>query len=106
AGRATAAHCVTLPQLVLWLAALDQAGPAPGDRVEHGAVVPDDLLDDLGRLGVTVVTQPGFVAVRGDQYLDRVEPADRPWLYRVAGLLAAGVPVLFGSDSPYGPADP
>ena len=30
------------------------------------------------------------------------EPADRPWLWRYAGLLRAGVRVAVSSDAPYG----
>jgi predicted amidohydrolase YtcJ len=114
--RAVAVHCVTRLQLVVALAAFEQAGPAPrptspasrltGDRIEHGAVVPDELVARLAGLGLTVVTQPGFLADRGDRYLDEVDAHDRPWLYRVRGLLDAGVRVLAGSDAPFGPADP
>ena len=34
-GRAVAVHCVTSESLVLTLAALREAGVAPGDRIEH-----------------------------------------------------------------------
>jgi predicted amidohydrolase YtcJ len=104
-GRPVAVHCVTRLQLVLTLAALDAAGSRPGDRVEHASVVPAELVADLGRLGVTVVTQPNFVAERGDDYLAEVDAADQPDLYRVASLLAAGVPVAAGTDAPFGRAD-
>ena len=53
-----------------------RAGTRPGDRIEHAAVVPTDCLADLADLGVTVATQPNFVAERGDQYLADV-PARR-----------------------------
>ena len=66
AGRPVAVHCVTRVQLVLTLAALDAAGRLPGDRIEHGAVIPAESLPDLR--GLTVVTQPHFVAERGEQY--------------------------------------
>jgi predicted amidohydrolase YtcJ len=105
-ARAIAVHCVTRVQLVLTVAALDAAGAAPGDRIEHAGVVPDDLVPELRRLGVTVVTQPGFVAARGDRYLDDVDADDVPCLYRLAGLLDAGIPVRGSSDAPYGPLDP
>ena len=101
-----AVHCVTRVALVLALVAWDAAGARPGDRVEHGAVVPPDLRDGVSRLGLTVVTQPHFVAERGDQYLADVEPDDLPFLYPCRSLLDAGIPVGAGSDSPYGDADP
>ncbi len=106
AGRAVAVHCVTREALVLLLAALDQAGPRPGDRIEHAALVPPGLVPELARLGVRVVTQPGFLADRGDDFLRDVPAADRPDLYRCATLVRGGVRVGLSSDAPFGPLDP
>ena len=106
ADRPVAIHCVTRVALALCLAAWDEVGSRPGDRLEHGAVLPTASLDDLHRLGITVVTQPAFVAERGDDYLAEVEAEDQPWLYRCGALLAADVPVAFGSDAPYASFDP
>src|SRR5207302_3851661 len=106
AGRSVAVHCVTRVALVLALAAWETAGVAPGDRVEHGAVVPPDLALRLAELGLTVVTQPGFVRARGDSYLVEVAAEDRPWLYPCASLLAAGVAVGGSTDAPFGDPDP
>lgn len=101
-----ALHCVTAAQLVISIAALRAAGSHPGDRIEHAAVVPDDCLADLVELAVTVVTQPNFVAERGDQYLTDV-PAERQHeLWRVRSLLQAGIPVALSTDAPFGEADP
>lgn len=87
-------------------AALGDAGPRPDDRIEHAALIPPELVPDLARLGVRVVTQPGFLAGRGDDFLRDVPPADRPDLYRCATLLQAGIPVALSSDAPFGPLDP
>lgn len=106
AGRAVAVHVVTRLSLVLTLAALDAVGAMPGDRLEHAAVVPPELRADLARRGLTVVTQPGFLRTRGDDYRADVEPEDLPYLYPYASLLAAGVPVAASSDAPYGELDP
>jgi len=106
AGRPVAAHCVTREALVLLLAALSDAGPRPGDRIEHAALVPPELVPELARLGVRIVTQPGFLADRGDDFLRDVPLADRPDLYRCATLLRAGIPVALSSDAPFGPLDP
>ena len=106
AGRAVAVHVVTREALALLLAALDVAGPLPGDRIEHGALVPAGTVADLARRGLRVVTQPGFLADRGDDYLRDVPPAEHDDLYRAASLLAGGVPVALSSDAPYGPLDP
>ena len=99
-------HCVTRAALVLALAAWEEAGAVPGDRIEHGAVVPVDLVGRVRELGLTVVTQPGFVAERGDEYLADVDADDRPHLWRCGSLLAAGVPVGAGTDAPFGSPDP
>jgi predicted amidohydrolase YtcJ len=105
-GRPVAVHCVTAAQLVVTVAALRAAGSHPLDRIEHAAVVPDDNLADLVDLGVTVVTQPNFVAERGDQYLAEVPAAEHGQLWRVASLLNAMVPVALSTDMPFGHGDP
>ncbi len=106
AGRPVAVHCVTAAQLVVTIAALRAAGSHPLDRIEHAAIVPDDNLSDLAELGVTVVTQPNFVAERGDQYLAEVPAAEHGQLWRVASLLDAMVPVALSTDMPFGHGDP
>jgi len=103
-GRPIAVHCVTRAQLVLGLAAVHDAGAAAGARIEHAAVVPDELLEPLR--AVTVVTQPAFIAERGDAYLSDVDADDLPYLYRCRSLLEAGVRVAGGTDAPFGDADP
>ena len=105
-GSPVAVHCVTAAQLLVTIAALREAGTHPGDRIEHAAVVPSDCLADLADLAVTVVTQPNFVAERGDQYLDEVPVAEHDQLWRVASLLQAGVPVALSTDMPFGDGDP
>ena len=104
AGRPVAVHCVTRVQFVVTLAALDLAGRRPGDRIEHGAVIGADSLTDLR--GLTVVTQPHFVADRADQYAADVPPEDRPDLWRLRSLIDAGADAAAGSDAPFGSADP
>ena len=106
AGRAVAVHCVTAAQLVGAIAALRAAGGHPRDRIEHAAMVPDDALADLAELRVTVVTQPNFVAERGDRYLIDVPAAEYGQLWRVAALRRAGVPVALSTDMPFGRGDP
>lgn len=105
-GRAVAVHVVTRLSLVLTLAALDVVGVLPGDRLEHAAVVPPELRDEVARRGLVVVTQPGFLRTRGDAYVNDVDAEDLPCLYPYAGLLGAGVQVAASSDAPYGELDP
>lgn len=105
-GQPVAVHCVTAAQLVVTIAALRAAGSHPLDRIEHAAVVDDDNLADLANLEVTVVTQPNFVAERGDQYLAEVPAAEHPALWRVASLRKAKVRVALSTDMPFGRGDP
>lgn len=106
AARPVAVHCVTRVALVLLLAAFEASGAVPGDRVEHAALVPEELIPELARHQLRVITQPGFIADRGADYLRDVPAAEHADLYRCAGLLGGAVPVALSSDAPYGPLDP
>jgi predicted amidohydrolase YtcJ len=106
AGRAAAFHCVSRTDLVFALQALREAGVREGDRIEHASVLPPELLEEVAALRLTVVTQPHFIAERGDAYLREVAAEDQPWLYRLRSLLDAGIPLGGGSDAPFGDANP
>lgn len=105
-ARPVAFHCVTAEALVITLEALRSEGAVDGDRVEHAAVVPGALIDDVRALGARVVTQPGLVTTRGADYLRDVDVSERDDLWRCGSLLRAGIRVAAGSDAPYGPLDP
>lgn len=105
-GRAVAIHCTTETELVFALSLFDSASTVEGDRIEHAGVTPDHLLEEVARLGLGIVSQPHFIAQRGDQYLRDVDPRDQPFLYRLAAFRQAGVTLAAGSDAPYGSADP
>lgn len=104
--RNVAAHCVTAGELAMMMAALEEAGSRPGDRIEHGSVIPAEAISSLAALGLTVVTQPGFIATRGDRYQALVDPAEQQDLYRCSSLIQAGIAVAGSSDAPYGSLDP
>jgi predicted amidohydrolase YtcJ len=53
-----------------------------------------------------VVTQPNFVAERGDEYLADVSVEEHDDLWRVRTLLDAGVRVALSTDMPFGDGDP
>jgi len=107
-GRNVAFHCVTHLELVLALAALAEAAPCEAgfDRIEHGAVVDDEMAHRLADLGLPVITQPGFLFTKGDQYLTDLQASELDNLYRFAGLQRLGVCVAASSDAPYGPVNP
>lgn len=69
-------------------------------------MIPAELIADLRRHDLTVVTQPAFVSERGDEYVRGVDPDDVEHLYRCGSLLAAGVRVAGSTDAPYSAPDP
>ncbi len=105
AGRCVALHVVTATALAFAIAAWREAGPSPGDRIEHGSVINPAAIGPIAELGLTVVTQPAFIAERGDRYLAEVDD-DHDDLYRCATLLERGIPVAASSDAPYTAPDP
>ena len=110
-GRPVAVHCATRTELVFALAAIGDAGVMRGDRIEHASVTDAAALAMFRNLGAgsdgaTVVTQPNFIAERGDRYLRDVPRADHPHLYRCRAFLDAGIPLGGGTDAPFGEADP
>ncbi len=105
-GRPVALHCVTQTELIFALTALQEAAPLPGDRIEHASVTPDAALTLMQQTGVTVVTQPGFLFERGDQYQQDVASEEQPLLYRCRSFLRHGIPLGGSTDAPYGLPDP
>ena len=101
-NQAVAVHSVTRASLALLLAVFDEVGSMPGDRVEHASISPPELVAGLRRHKVRVVTQPNFIAERGDRYLQEVAAEDLPWLYRCQGLSEAGLRVAGSTDAPFG----
>ena len=106
ARRPVAVHCVTLVELMFTLAAFQDAGTITGDRIEHAGVTPAEAIPLIAGMGLTVVTQPNFIAERGGAYLRDVDPADHDSLYRLRAFLDAGIPLGGGTDAPFGGADP
>ena len=106
AGRPVAIHTVTRAEIHFALAALESAGSLDGDRLEHASIAPCEAIEMVKQLGLTIVTQPNFVAERGDAYQVNVDERDRPHLYRVKSWLDAGVRLGGGTDAPFGHPDP
>lgn len=106
AGRAVAIHTVTRSEILFALAALETAGPLEGDRLEHASVSPPEAVETVRRLGLRIVTQPHFVAERGDAYLREVDAIDQDLLYRLADWHHQAVELGGGTDAPFGEPDP
>ena len=106
AGRGVAFHCVSHVELLMALSAMEIAAVPVPVRIEHGGVVRPEVIPRLRSCGATVVTQPGFLAQRGERLSRQAAPQDVAYLYPYASLLAAGVPIAASSDAPYGPLNP
>src|SRR5690606_35278426 len=68
-GRAVALHCTTRAELLFALAALEEAGPRAGDRLEHVHVATPECVARIARLGLIVCVQPVLIAVRRSDWL-------------------------------------
>lgn len=83
---------------------------APGNplrhRIEHGGCFTGELRSLAARLGVHVVSQPGFFSALGDGYLEAFGAGRAEGLYPFASLRAAGVLVAGSSDAPVIGASP
>lgn len=100
AGFQLAFHVPDLPMLERVLDVLDCIAASGPDRcrrprLEHCPVCPPGLLGRLASAGAVAVTQPNMLFSWGDVHR---HPAD--WILPLRSLLAAGVSVAFGSDSP------
>ncbi len=108
-GRQAAVHAVGERAIATAVDAYDALGRDAvlrrRHRIEHAGVCPPPLAERIAALGLTVVTQPGFVYWNGDAYRQRVPEADIPHLYPLRRLLDAGVRVGGSSDAPVAPAD-
>jgi len=83
----------------------DAAGPYR-HRIEHCSECRPHLMERMAINGVAVVTQPSFLYYNGERYRSEIPVEKRPWLYPIRSLLASGVHLAAGSDSPVAPMDP
>ena len=78
-------------------------------RVEHGEMLDARALAHIVLFGLTMSVQPSFDATwggPGGMYAHRLGPTRAAGMNPFADLVAAGVPMAFGSDSPVTPIDP
>lgn len=101
-GWPVAIHATEVDELQAALDAVQACGPPAWgrDRVEHAGLVLPEQRARLAASGVAVVSNPSFVTERGSKYVEALSAPERDWLYPVASLLQAGVPVAAASDSP------
>jgi len=103
-ARPAAIHAVSNASLLLALTALAEVGVFR-DRVEHAAEVSDTLASLIRYLDISIITQPGFIADRGDDLVSGNSCSSNN-LYRDLTLRRAGVNVRISSDAPHGPLSP
>jgi predicted amidohydrolase YtcJ len=82
------------------------AGNPLRHRIEHGGCFTPELRSIAARLGIHVVSQPGFFSALGDGYLEAFGARRTEGLYPFASLGAAGVVVAGSSDAPVIGASP
>ncbi|MQF82758.1 amidohydrolase [SAR202 cluster bacterium AD-802-E10_MRT_200m] len=75
-------------------------------RIEHCSECSSGLIDDLAQIGVTVVTQPGFLYFNGHRYLEEIPSQRQLSLYRFNSMEVSNIQIGFGSDSPVIPINP
>jgi len=110
-GFQVAIHCFEPEMVAAAIGALEYVNakaPIAGrrHRLEHGAECPPELLARLAKLGVAVVTQPGFIYYHGERYLATMPPQQVRWLYQVRAWLESGLVVAGSSDAPVAPDNP
>jgi hypothetical protein len=109
AGMQAAIHAIEEPVIEAACNAIEyalQREPRPDHRhrIEHCSVCPPHLRERIGRLSITVVSQPSFLYHSGERYLRTVPDHQMAYLYPLGALLKKGVRVAAGSDFPI--ADP
>lgn len=75
-------------------------------RFEHLSLCPEAFFDMIDGQHIQVVTNPPFIYVHGDRYLQQVDKDEQDWLYPVNSLLQHGITVAAGADSPVAPISP
>jgi len=75
-------------------------------RIEHAMLLDDASITRIAAIGAIASVQPEFVPWAGDTYVARLGPERAARMNRYASLLAAGIPVAFGSDRPVVPGAP
>ena len=104
-GWAVAAHAIGDRAVALALDTFEEAiarfgNPVMPHRIEHGGVVTDEQVQQAARLGVAIVTQPGFMPELGVQMREAMGPSREASIHRHRSLLDAGVLCAGSSDRP------
>lgn len=84
-----------------------QTNPKPEarHRIEHCALVDQDLVHRMARLGVCPSCNPGFIAWNGSNY-EKYFGERMKYFMALRSMIDSGVMVSIASDSPSGPVEP
>jgi predicted amidohydrolase YtcJ len=77
----------------------------PRHRIEHCAIVNQDLIDRMAALGICPSCNPGFIAWNGSNYTDYYGQRMK-YFIALRSMIDAGVRVSISSDAPSGPIEP
>lgn len=113
AGWQLATHAIgdrAIESLVAVFEKLDAGSPgrcrAMRHRIEHCMLLDGDLIARMSAIGIVASLQMEFLAYLGDAYILGLGIDRASYVNPVRDLLAAGVPVAFGSDDPVVPGAP
>ncbi len=69
-------------------------------RIEHGGALYPKLIEQAAAVGIHVASQPGFLSILGDGFLDAFGDDNGQLLYPFASIRKAGLVVGGSSDNP------
>jgi predicted amidohydrolase YtcJ len=83
-----------------------QSGNLRRHRIEHGGAMYPDLIEKAARLGIVVVSQPGFLSILGDGFREAFGEDRGSLLYPFRSLRQSGITLAGSSDAPVITASP
>lgn len=88
--------------------AFEVAGRRKGflQRIEHGGAFSPPLQRAAAEVGITVVSQPGFLSAFGDGFIEAFGMRRAAYLYPFRSLRDHGIKLAFSSDAPVITASP
>ena len=107
-GLQICVHCMGDAAVDLTLDAYEAAmnanpRPDPRHRIEHAIITTPQATQRIKDLGVVVSTQPQFIRLGGDHYVEMFGEERAKRVIVTREWLEAGIPVALGSDAPTTP---
>lgn len=99
-----AMHAVTAHALALAAWAFN-GEVVDGDRIEHGFLASDGLIEEMARCGLSIGAHPGFIWSQGDRLLQHLEQDELPDYQKLRTWQRAGARLLGGTDLPFATAN-